>query len=104
MGGIYKYAAEMGSGAMIYITNFIKTGSGIQKLIGEDSQTHRRHGDRISLLSFFQNKESRLIKSIMKNENNRNIFYTHNSIIIGLCELMAHGRLHNIYCASNTKI
>jgi hypothetical protein len=30
MGGI-----EMGSGAMIHITNFIKIGSGIQKLIGE---------------------------------------------------------------------
>jgi hypothetical protein len=29
-----KYAVEMGSG-------FIKTGSGIQKLVGRDSQTHR---------------------------------------------------------------
>jgi hypothetical protein len=29
-----KYAVEMGSGAMIYIPNFIKVGSGIQKLIG----------------------------------------------------------------------
>jgi hypothetical protein len=28
------YAAEMGSGAMIYIPSIIKTGSGIQKLIG----------------------------------------------------------------------
>jgi hypothetical protein len=28
-----KYAVEMGSGAMIYIPSFIKTGSGIQKLI-----------------------------------------------------------------------
>jgi hypothetical protein len=28
-----KYAVEMGSGVMIYIPNFIKTGSGIQKLI-----------------------------------------------------------------------
>jgi hypothetical protein len=28
-----KYAAEMGSGAMIYIPSFIKTGSAIQKLI-----------------------------------------------------------------------
>jgi hypothetical protein len=27
-----KYAVEMGSGAMIYIPNFIKIGSGIQKL------------------------------------------------------------------------
>jgi hypothetical protein len=29
-----KYAIEMGSGAVIYIPSFIKTGSGIQKLIG----------------------------------------------------------------------
>jgi hypothetical protein len=28
-----KYAVEMGSGAKIYIPLFIKTGSGIQKLI-----------------------------------------------------------------------
>jgi hypothetical protein len=28
-----KYAVEMGSGVMIYIPSFIKTGSGIQKLI-----------------------------------------------------------------------
>jgi hypothetical protein len=41
----------MGSGAMIYIPSFIKIGSAIPKLIG---------GDHISLVSFFQNKESRL--------------------------------------------
>jgi hypothetical protein len=34
-----KYAVEMGSNAMIYIPSFIKIGSGIQKLIWEDSQT-----------------------------------------------------------------
>jgi hypothetical protein len=34
----------------------------IQKLIGGDTQTHRQHGDRISLLLFFKNKESRLIR------------------------------------------
>jgi hypothetical protein len=28
-----KYAVEVGSSAMIYIPSFIKTGSGIQKLI-----------------------------------------------------------------------
>jgi hypothetical protein len=28
-----KYAAEMGSGAMMYIPSFIKSGSGIQKLM-----------------------------------------------------------------------
>jgi hypothetical protein len=45
---------------MMYIPSFIKTGSGIQKLIGGDAQTHRQHGDRINLLLCFQNKESRL--------------------------------------------
>jgi hypothetical protein len=30
-----KYAAEMGSVAVIYIPTFIKNGSGIQKSIGE---------------------------------------------------------------------
>jgi hypothetical protein len=40
MGGTFmKYADEMGSGAMIYMPSFIKTGSGIQKLIAGD--THR---------------------------------------------------------------
>jgi hypothetical protein len=29
-----KYAVEIGSGAMIYIPNFIKIDSGIRKLIG----------------------------------------------------------------------
>jgi hypothetical protein len=32
-----KYAVEMGLGAMIYKPNFIKIGSGTQKLIGGDS-------------------------------------------------------------------
>jgi hypothetical protein len=36
-----KYAFEMGSGAIIYIPLFIKIGSGIQNLIGEDAYTHR---------------------------------------------------------------
>jgi hypothetical protein len=57
-----KYAIEMGSGAMIYIPSFRKFGSCIQKLIGGDTKTrrHRRYGDRISLILFFQNKKSRL--------------------------------------------
>jgi hypothetical protein len=50
-----KYAFEIGSSAMIYI----KIGSGIQKLMRGDSQTHRQHGDIISVLLFSQNKESR---------------------------------------------
>jgi hypothetical protein len=55
-----KYSVEMGSGAMIYlyIPNFIKTGSGIQKSRGGNTQTHRQH-DLISLI-LFVNKESRL--------------------------------------------
>jgi hypothetical protein len=34
-----NYASEMRLGAMIYIPSFIKIGSGIQKLMGRDSQT-----------------------------------------------------------------
>jgi hypothetical protein len=37
-----KKAPEMGSGAMTYISNSIKTGSGIQKLLEGDRQTGRR--------------------------------------------------------------
>jgi hypothetical protein len=37
-----KYAVEMGSSAMIYIPNFIKNGSGIQKLIRGDSQRSQK--------------------------------------------------------------
>jgi hypothetical protein len=45
-----KYAVDIGH-AMIYISYFIKTGSGIQKLMGsEDTQRHRKDGARISLL------------------------------------------------------
>jgi hypothetical protein len=45
-----NYAVEMGSVAVTYIPNFMKMGSGIQKLTDGDSQTHRLDGDRISLL------------------------------------------------------
>jgi hypothetical protein len=51
---------------MLYRPSLIKIGSGIQGLIGGDSQTHRQHGDLISLLLFFQNKESRLIEIQVK--------------------------------------
>jgi hypothetical protein len=50
-----KYSVEKGSGVMIRIPSFIKICSDIQKLIGEDSQTHRQYGNRISLLLFFKN-------------------------------------------------
>jgi hypothetical protein len=33
-----KYAVEMGSFAVIYIPSLIKIGSGIQKLLGGDTQ------------------------------------------------------------------
>jgi hypothetical protein len=49
-----KYAAEMSSGAMIYILSFITIYSALQKLMG-DTLTHRQHGDRLSLLLFFLN-------------------------------------------------
>jgi hypothetical protein len=42
---------------MTYITSIIKIGLGIQKLIGEDTRTHRQRGDLISLCLFFHNKE-----------------------------------------------
>jgi hypothetical protein len=45
---------------MIYIPSFIKIGSGIQKLTVGDTQTYGQHGDLISLLLFFQHKESKL--------------------------------------------
>jgi hypothetical protein len=40
-----KYATEMGSEAMIYIPNFIKTGSGIPKFMGytEKQRAQRLH-------------------------------------------------------------
>jgi hypothetical protein len=49
-----KHAVEMGSDATIYIPSFTKIGSGFQELIGGNTQTHRQHGDRISLLLFFK--------------------------------------------------
>jgi hypothetical protein len=45
-----KYVVEMSSGAIIYIPIFIKSGSAIDRGC-------RQHGDRISLLLFFQNKD-----------------------------------------------
>jgi hypothetical protein len=39
-----KYAIQMGSSAMMYMPNFINTGSGILKLIGGiHTQTGRSH-------------------------------------------------------------
>jgi hypothetical protein len=46
-----KCAVQMGSGAMIYtyIPSFIK----ISKVNTGDTQTHRQHGDLMSLFLFF---------------------------------------------------
>jgi hypothetical protein len=57
-----KYAVEMDSDVMIHIPSFIKTGSGIQTLMGLMG-IHRQPGYLISLLSFFQYKENRLKKN-----------------------------------------
>jgi hypothetical protein len=47
------FSVEMGSGAVIYVPNFITIGSGIQKLIGGiDRHKHGQKRDLISLLSF----------------------------------------------------
>jgi hypothetical protein len=56
-----KCAVETGSGVMIYIPRLIRFGSGIHKLVG-DTQTHRQDVDRVSLILFFLNKESVIIK------------------------------------------
>jgi hypothetical protein len=48
-----KSAVEMDSTAMIYTSDFIKTGSGVQKHTGGHTQLHRQHGERITLFLFF---------------------------------------------------
>jgi hypothetical protein len=53
-----KYAVEMGSGAMTLIPSFINISGGIQKSMW-GKHIHRQHGDLISLLLSFQNKESK---------------------------------------------
>jgi hypothetical protein len=70
----------MGSGAVMYVPSFINIGSGIQKLIGRGytereththTHTYGQQCDLLSLLYFFQNKESRL-KIIAKYRNRLN--------------------------------
>jgi hypothetical protein len=56
-----KRIIEVGSGFMTYIHTYIHTYSYINTYI-QGEYTDREHGDRISLLPFIQNKESRLIK------------------------------------------
>jgi hypothetical protein len=47
-----KYAAELGSGAAMYVPSFIKIGSAVQKLMGAWG-IHRQLGGRMCLLQFF---------------------------------------------------
>jgi hypothetical protein len=47
---------------MIYMPSFVKIGSAIQKFMG-DAQTHRQHGDGISLLYDWESRE-RLLTSV----------------------------------------
>jgi hypothetical protein len=56
--GFMKYAVEMGSGVVMHIPGFIKTGSGILRSIRGNSQTHIEHDDLICLLLFFLNNEN----------------------------------------------
>jgi hypothetical protein len=60
----------MVSGAMICIPNFIKIGSAVEKFMGTEAQTAC---DRIRLLLFFQNKESRL-KTFIKIKDERTAY------------------------------
>jgi hypothetical protein len=48
-----KYAVEMGSGALISISSFIKIGSDIQKSMKRDLQIHRQRGNLISRFSVY---------------------------------------------------
>jgi hypothetical protein len=54
-----KYAAEMGSGAMMCLPSFIRKSFTYSKVNKGDTQ----NGDPISLLSFFQTKYSRLTRN-----------------------------------------
>jgi hypothetical protein len=49
----------MGSGAVIQVPSFIKIGSRVPKLIGEDTQTHTQQRDLMSLLYFLKIKKVR---------------------------------------------
>jgi hypothetical protein len=59
MGGIYEVCRWNRLRCHDMHTEFHKDWYRHSKVNWGDSQTHRQHGDRISLLSLFQNKESR---------------------------------------------
>jgi hypothetical protein len=50
-----KYVIEMGPVAILYVPSFIKTGSGIRKLIGEEGTQTQQYGDCSSLFYFIHN-------------------------------------------------
>jgi hypothetical protein len=52
MKGFMKYAVEVGSNAMIYISSFIKIGSAVQTSMDGANTKAYRHGDLTSLLLF----------------------------------------------------
>jgi hypothetical protein len=67
-----KYDVEIGSGVMIYVhTKFHKywfrRSKADRRDTHTDTETHRRDGDLIGLLSLFKNKESRLTIGSGKN-------------------------------------
>jgi hypothetical protein len=47
-GGIYKYAAEMGSDAITHVQSFTKIGAGIKKFMGGGAVIHR-HTDSVRI-------------------------------------------------------
>jgi hypothetical protein len=63
-----KYTIEIGSGAIICIPASTKIGSGIKKLSGSDTHAQTQTAsDRISVILFFQKKESRLNRCLKWN-------------------------------------
>jgi hypothetical protein len=93
-----KYTVEMDTGAMIYIPNFIKIGSGFLNLRDTHKDTQMKR-DQISLLSFFQNKWYRV-------KSNSNIILSRVLVIIdGLwirCLDLSSPCTHTTRTTSNT--
>jgi hypothetical protein len=74
VGAIYELRLELGSDALIYVhTKFHKVWFRHSKVDGGDAQTHRQHGDGMSLLLFFENKENRLKINNNNNDNKNHV-------------------------------
>jgi hypothetical protein len=66
--GFMFCVAEMGSGAMIYIPSFIKTGSGIQKVDGvREIQIHTHWVEESGL-------KERFVKKLVQKKEIQNVF------------------------------